>query len=266
MFGTVGFTPSKLPPMFLRLIFLPHHLALPQPFPPREGSRNPEPRPPRPVPRPLIPYHVPMSDELDFEVDLTPTVLIVEDEPRLREMLLHALPDMGFTGAAAKSGEEGMRIMKETPHQIIILDLNLPGMSGLEFFEIVRKDYPLTQVVIVTGFGDLETAQKAIQLNVADFLTKPCPLGDLETALDRARRRIIDPDKKPMLQFATEVPAPLDAEERGSATLQEIERDHILAALHRNDGNRNATADELGISVRTLYYRLKEYQAQGYDV
>ncbi len=207
-----------------------------------------------------------MTDELDFNVDSTPNVLIVEDEPRLREMLLHALPDMGFTGAAAKSGEEGIKIMEQSPHQIVILDLNLPGMTGLEFFEKIRADYPTTQVVIVTGFGDLETAQKAIQLNVADFLTKPCPLGELEDALDRARRRLVDPDKKPMLEFATEVPAPPDAEERGAATLQEIERDHILAALRRNDGNRNATADELGISVRTLYYRLKEYQDQGYDV
>lgn len=207
-----------------------------------------------------------MTEELDFDVDKTPSVLIVEDEPRLREMLLHALPDMGFTGAAAKSGEEGMKMMAEEAHQIVILDLNLPGMSGIEFFEKVRETYPTTQVVVVTGFGDLETAQRAIQLNVADFLTKPCPLGELESALDRARRRIIDPDKKPMLQFATEVPAPPDAEERGAATLQEIERDHILAALRRNDGNRNATADELGISVRTLYYRLKEYQEQGYDV
>ncbi|MEX2217008.1 MAG: response regulator [Phycisphaeraceae bacterium] len=205
-------------------------------------------------------------------MDETLRVLIVEDEPRLRELLLHALPDMGFTGDAAKSGEEAVKVMEKQPHQVIVLDLNLPGMSGLEFFAIVREKWPRTQVVILTGFGDLETARHAIKLDVADFLTKPCPLGDLETALDHARKRIKEPPRqKPALAAAAEAEAMDDtplpsAEDRGSATLREIERDHILAALKRNTGNRNATADELGISVRTLYYRLNEYQKEGYEV
>ena len=71
------------------------------------------------------------TDEFDA-IDETLRVLIVEDEPRLRDLLLHALPDMGFTGDAAKSGEEAVKIMEKQPHQVIVLDLNLPGMSGLE--------------------------------------------------------------------------------------------------------------------------------------
>lgn len=206
-----------------------------------------------------------------FDENASLHVLIVEDEPRLRDMLLHALPDMGFTGSAAKSGEEGLRALEQQPHQVIVLDLNLPGMSGLEFFAQVREKWPATQVVILTGYGDLETAKKAIQLNVADFLSKPCPLGDLEAALDRARKRFREPSKvKPALQnIEAEKPEPIvlpDAEARGVATLAEIERDHILAALRRNEGNRNTTAEELGISVRTLYYRLNEYQKEGFEV
>lgn len=198
-------------------------------------------------------------------------VLIVEDEPRLRDMLLHALPDMGFIGSSAKSAEEGLRLMEQQPHQIIVLDLNLPGMSGLEFFEKVREKWAATQVVILTGYGDLETAKKAIHLNVADFLSKPCPLGELEAALERARARFREPARvKPALQHLedekADIAPPPDAAERGAATLAEIERDHILAALRRNEGNRNATAEELGISVRTLYYRLNEYQKAGYEV
>jgi len=215
-----------------------------------------------------------MTPSSDFEDDTSPRVLIVEDEPRLREMLLHALPDMGFTGSGAKSGEEGLKVMEQRPHQIIVLDLNLPGMSGLEFFAQVRERWPSTQVVILTGYGDLETAKKAIQLDVADFLTKPTPLGDLEAALERARRRFREPPKaKPALDRIEEaeedvepIAPPPGAEERGAATLREIERDHILAALRRNNGNRNATAEELGISVRTLYYRLNEYQKEGFEV
>ncbi len=212
-----------------------------------------------------------MSDTPNPFDDSTFRVLIVEDEPRLRDLLLHALPDMGFTGAAAKSAEEGLRILEQQPHQIIVLDLNLPGMSGLEFFAKVREKWAATQVVVLTGYGDLETAKQAIHLNVADFLSKPCPLGDLEAALERARARFREPSKaKPALQFLDEpkeeYTPPPDAEARGAATLAEIERDHILAALHRNEGNRNATAEELGISVRTLYYRLNEYQKAGFEV
>jgi DNA-binding NtrC family response regulator len=211
-----------------------------------------------------------MASSNDPFEDETLRVLVVEDEPRLRDMLLHALPDMGFTGSSAKSGEDGLRAMEQKPHQIIVLDLNLPGMGGLDFFARVREKWPATQVVILTGYGDLEAAKKAIHLSVADFLTKPCPLGDLEAALERARKKFKEPPKvKPALQnIADEKPAapPADAVARGVATLAEIERDHILAALKRNSGNRNATAEELGISVRTLYYRLNEYQKEGFEV
>ena len=214
-----------------------------------------------------------------FDDDRSPRVLIVEDEPRLREMLLHALPDMGFTGTGAKSGEEGLRVMEKDTHQVIVLDLNLPGMHGLEFFKTVREKWPATQVVILTGFGDLETARQAIHLDVADFLTKPCPLGDLEASLERARKRIkeaalpgastIKPAllRPPIDLDAAEAPAlPPEEVARSTQTLADIERKHILEVLRKHGGNRNATADELGISVRTLYYRLSEYQKEGYEV
>ena len=214
-----------------------------------------------------------------FDDDRSPRVLIVEDEPRLREMLLHALPDMGFTGSGAKSGEEGLRVMEKDAHQIIVLDLNLPGMHGLDFFKAVREKWPATQVVVLTGFGDLDTARQAIHLDVADFLTKPCPLGDLEAALERARKRIkeaalpgagtIKPALlRPPMEFVENEPPAIAPEElaRTTQTLADIERKHILETLRKHSGNRNATADELGISVRTLYYRLSEYQKEGFEV
>jgi DNA-binding NtrC family response regulator len=215
-----------------------------------------------------------MSDDPFEEADATLRVLVVEDEPRLREMLLHALPDMGFVGEGARSGEEAVKLMEQKPFKVIILDLNLPGMSGLEFCRIAREKWPASQVVILTGFGDLESARQAIRLDVADFLTKPCPLGDLEAALERARRRIREPVKpaKPALAAientgeGNEDSQESPEQKRQSTTLAEIERDHILASLKRNSGNRNATAAELGISVRTLYYRLAEYEKAGYEV
>lgn len=197
-------------------------------------------------------------------------VLLVEDEPRLRDLLLEAIPDMGrsgFSAAGARSGEEALRLMNAQVRDIIILDLNLPGMDGMEFFEQVRQRWPQTQVIILTGFGDLDAARKAIHLQVVDFLSKPCHLSDVELALDRARRRIVELRKINMTDTAPPVLAqPINESTTPPTTLEESERQMIIAALERNRGNRTAAAVELGISRRTLHYRLQEYERQGFII
>jgi DNA-binding NtrC family response regulator len=194
-------------------------------------------------------------------------VLIVEDETRLREMLAHAVTDMGFDVSTARSAEAAVKMLDQQPADILLLDLNLPGINGIELFEIIHKRWPAIQVIVLTGFGDLDVAKRAIRLDVSDFLTKPCPLGDLEIALDRARhRRLVAIDPTYLAPEAPPPPTPEPAKTAAPMTLEEIERAHILAALERNGGNRTATAQELGISLRTLYYRLETYQKQGLNV
>ena len=107
-------------------------------------------------------------------------VLIVEDEPRLRDMLVRAIRDMEFTVTAAPTAEVAIDLLAGEVVDIVLSDLNLPGMHGLEFCEHVRRTWPEIQLLILTGYGDLEVAKKAIRLDVVDFLTKPCPLGELE--------------------------------------------------------------------------------------
>jgi DNA-binding NtrC family response regulator len=189
-------------------------------------------------------------------------VLIVDDEPRLRDMLGRAVKEMGFDASTAASAESALRFMEATPADIVVMDLNLPGANGMEAFETIRRRWVQTQVIILTGFGDLETAKRAIHLDVVDFLTKPCALGNLEQALERARQRRLQilgpqvaPDENPQ-------PAEIPAAPSSSELLEDVERNHILAALQRNQGNRAATAAELGISLRTLYYRLEKYQRE----
>jgi DNA-binding NtrC family response regulator len=205
-----------------------------------------------------------------------PHILIVEDEPRMREMLLRAVGSWGLPADAAHSAEEALRLLETNPCNILILDLNLPGMGGLEFCQIVRQRRPQAQVIILTGFGDLESARRAIHLDVVEFLTKPCHLGELERAIDRATRRLPAPQPQPVqlppapepptARTGVSSPPAQSPESAGPATLDDLERQHILAALARHNGNRAATAAELGISLRTLYYRLSEYQRQGYSV
>ncbi|MHB1158553.1 MAG: response regulator transcription factor [Phycisphaerales bacterium] len=192
-------------------------------------------------------------------------VLIVEDEPRLGQVLGQAMVELGYTATVVRTGEEAMRRMGESPHSILILDLNLPGMSGLDVLEKVRAAHGDVAAIILTGFGDLDSAKRAIHLDVVEFLTKPAHLGELEIALNRAEQRLRERDIERLRQRLHEgIEAstsgdggrnPVDA----ALKLEELEKHAILASLERHDGNREKTAKELGISVRTLYYRLSQY-------
>ena len=177
-------------------------------------------------------------------------VLIVEDELRLRELLSEVVPEMGFTAATVRSAEEAARLMEQDAFEIVMLDLHLPLMGGMEFFRQIRDRWPDTQVIIMTGFGDLKTAQNAIQLDVVDFISKPFHLRDVEIALDRARKRMVF--EPPTLEERPEDETP--------RTLAQTQRVAILAALDRHAGNRTAAAAELGISRRKLHYWLSDNQ------
>jgi DNA-binding NtrC family response regulator len=198
-----------------------------------------------------------------------PHVLIVEDETRMRELLLRSLTNWGFEASAARSAEEAMRTVEQAPPDIVLLDLNLPGMDGLQFFQALRQKQPDVQGIVLTGFASIEAAKQAVHLDMVEFLTKPCHLGEVEQALDRAMRRIAPPEPPivPDAGFAEGGDASESREDNGTPrTLEEVEREHILSTLQRQGGNRTATATELGISRRTLYYKLTEYQKQGYQV
>ena len=198
-----------------------------------------------------------------------PHVLIVEDETRLRELLLRSLTNWGFDASAARSAEEALRHSDASPPDIVLLDLNLPGMDGLEFFTSLRRRRPEVQGIVLTGFATVEAAKQAVHMDMVEFLTKPCHLGEVEQALDKAMRRIAPPEPPiiPDPSFAEGGDTIRTTDDDGSPrTLEEVEREHILSTLDRHGGNRTATAAELGISRRTLYYKLTEYQKQGFEV
>ncbi len=192
-----------------------------------------------------------------------PRVLIVEDEVNLRELLADVVPDMGFPATAVRSAEEALKVLQSEGCDILMLDLQLPGMGGMDLFERVRREWPGVQVIVVTGYGDLATARRAIHLDVVEFLSKPCHLCDVEVALDRARRRTrIGQDT---VQVVAEV-AQTKTVGTAAMTLAESEYRQIVAALRRTKGNKTMAAQELGISRRTLHYRLEEYRRKGLTV
>jgi DNA-binding NtrC family response regulator len=199
-------------------------------------------------------------------------ILIVEDERRLREMLLSYITEMGLDPTGASSAESALKLLEHQSFATALVDLNLPGMSGMDFCQRVRQQWPSIQLIILTGFGDLESAKRAIRLEVVDFLTKPCGMDNLEAALGRARLRWLDrwlatadqrPAPTPPRPQSESAPAPSQPPMPNGVSLDDMERQLIIAALHRHDGSREAAAAELGISVRKLYYRLRQYQQRG---
>lgn len=202
-------------------------------------------------------------DKLLENIPASDRVLVVDDETRLRELWRRALGDMGLCGAGARNAEEAVALARKMEFGVAMLDLNLPGCDGLDLLDQLRALQPDIAAVIVTGYGTLDAAKRAIHLDVVEFLTKPCSLGELESAVDRARNRFRSrrpAEKASPLEQMSPAAAP------AAATMSEVERKAILESLERNGGNRTETARELGISVRTLYYRLSEYQREGFVV
>ncbi len=184
----------------------------------------------------------------------TPRLLVVEDERRMRDLLRSVLPEMGYEPIAAAAVDEAEQLSIKHPPDMLLLDLNLPVTDGMTWLRRLREHQPDMPVVILTGFGDLAAAQEAIHLDVVELLTKPAHLGQIEAALDRARRRLPTELPKP----ATDAVA-ADASSREPTTLAEAERRIIFEAIDRHAGRRLAAARALGISRRTLYSRLERY-------
>jgi DNA-binding NtrC family response regulator len=190
-------------------------------------------------------------------------VLIVEDEPRVREMLVRIAQAAGFHVLAVWSGEEAVRHNQESPFHVVILDYHLPRMNGLETLAELREGSPELQAIVLTGYASLDVAKQAIHLDVVEFLTKPCQRGEFERALDRALKKLTSPPPKPA-DVAPE-------EQFGSGgqsiqTIEEAEREMIFQSLRRNNGNRAAAARELGITRRTLHNKINAYQSQGFPI
>lgn len=185
-------------------------------------------------------------------------VLVVEDEVSLREQLIRAATDWGFPATPASSGEAAAKLNDAYPFDIAILDLGLPGMNGIDTLARLRHRAPNLQGIILTGSATVPAVKAAIHLGIVEFLTKPSNRGELEQALDRARRRV--PSELPTVKRESDEHTPRPP----ARNWEEVERNHILAAVERNQGDRSLTAKELGISRKTLYNKLKAYLRQGF--
>jgi len=117
--------------------------------------------------------------------------LVVDDEESIRRLCMTVADGMGFTSMEAASGEEALALLQEEPAHIILTDLIMPRMSGLEFLEKVKKMLPRSEVAVMTGHGSVETAVQAMKLGAYDYISKPfSPLEELRLFLRRMAEKI----------------------------------------------------------------------------
>ncbi|MFN2437524.1 MAG: sigma-54-dependent transcriptional regulator, partial [Desulfotignum sp.] len=117
------------------------------------------------------------------------TILVIDDEPDVREIMVISLEDAGYKTLSAPDGESGLKLLASHGPQILITDIKMPGMSGLEVLKQARRIRPQTQVIVTTGFADIKKAIAALQHDASDFITKPVDDTTLHLALKRAMER-----------------------------------------------------------------------------
>jgi PAS domain S-box-containing protein len=131
-----------------------------------------------------------MTEATDSTLPFKPKILIVDDEKRIRDTCSRMLADEGFEVARAESGESGLEMIRREHFDIVLLDLMMPGMSGMDTLAHVRELHPDTVVIVITGYATLDHAVEAMKKGAFDFIAKPFSPQDLRMMIAKAARFI----------------------------------------------------------------------------
>lgn len=117
------------------------------------------------------------------------SILLVDDDDTFREVLTGELASMGYGVVSASSGEEAKERLEGEDFDIVLLDIKMPGMGGVEALSMIKESSPETEVIMLTGHGTIDNAVEAMKLGAYDYLTKPCTLDNLEAVVRKASER-----------------------------------------------------------------------------
>jgi DNA-binding NtrC family response regulator len=112
-------------------------------------------------------------------------ILIVDDEPLIRQSLYEILRIAGYSVQMASCGEDALKALQKIPADILVTDLKLPKMSGLELLSEVKKDFPKLEVIVMTGYGSIESAVEAMKKGAYDYITKPINDNEIKMIINK---------------------------------------------------------------------------------
>jgi two-component system response regulator AtoC len=157
--------------------------------------------------------------------DLRIRLLIVDDEQSIRRLCVTVGETLGFVCLEAASGESALSLLEEQPAHIILTDMVMPHMSGIEFLEKVKKMLPRTEVAVMTGHGSVETAVQAMKLGAYDYISKPfSPLEELRLFLRRMAEKVRLVEENQFLRDRMDTETQLHGIVGSSAKIQDVLR------------------------------------------
>ncbi len=124
-------------------------------------------------------------------------ILVIDDEKPTLSMFRLFLTAYGYEVYTAEDGEKGLELFHEVRPEIVFTDIRMPGLDGLEVLRLIRKTGIASEVIIITGHGDMEKAVEALDLDASDFINKPVERRALSSALARAEKRRQMPGNPP---------------------------------------------------------------------
>jgi len=116
-------------------------------------------------------------------------VLLVDDEVEFASALAERLQMRNYEVRTASNGLEAMALFHESPPDVVLLDLKIPGMDGLEILSNIKKFDPSIEVLMLTGHGDVASVQKGMQSGALEYMMKPIDIDELTSKIDRARKK-----------------------------------------------------------------------------
>jgi signal transduction histidine kinase/FixJ family two-component response regulator len=120
----------------------------------------------------------------------TEKLLLVDDEEGIRNVLGISLADMGYQVLTAENAESAMELFRQAEPPIVLTDIKMPGMDGIELLRKLKSENPDTEVILITGHGDMDLAIRSLKYEATDFITKPIEDRELASALRKADERI----------------------------------------------------------------------------
>jgi len=183
------------------------------------------------------------EDDVPPADDDRASILLVDDDDTFRERLARAFRDRAYDVRTAAGYDEAIAAAHSDSPQFAVVDLKMPGRSGLEVVRDLKAIDPTTKIVVLTGYGSIATAMDAVRLGATHYLPKPADADDIVAAFARD-------DNPPLTASQTDFPAP---------SLARAEWEHIQRVLSDCGGNISEAARRLGMHRRSLQLKLHKH-------
>jgi two-component system response regulator RegA len=170
------------------------------------------------------------------------SILVVDDDRVLRESLCRAFARRGFDARGAADYDEAVASASQDPPELAVVDLRMPGGSGLDLVRVLRAQEPETRIVVLTGYGSIATAVEAVRLGASNFLPKPADADDILNAFGQGEG----------------AGASSAGAARSVPSLARVEWEHIHRVLSDSGGNVSEAARRLGMHRRSLQRKLQK--------